>query len=87
MALGFEKALGVPPLAIISAGFKNDQHYINYMNNIRKLDIPVINMDVQYTKFLDEISFKCSTTPSPVNVYAAGAFSKHTTFALVLNPS
>lgn len=56
MALGFEKALGVPPLAIISAGFKNDQHYINYMNNIRKLDIPVINMDVQYTKFLDEKS-------------------------------
>lgn len=56
MAIGFEKAFGVPPVAIISAGFKNDQHYIHYMNSIRKLNIPVINIDVQYTKFLDEES-------------------------------
>lgn len=46
MALGFEKAFNTPPVAIISAGFKNDSHYIHYMNNIRKLNIPVINMDV-----------------------------------------
>lgn len=51
MPIGFENAFGVPPKAIITAGFSNDTHYIKYMNETRNLGIPVINMDVTYTQF------------------------------------
>lgn len=54
MPLGFENAFGTPPEAIITAGFDNDKHYIKYMNETRKLNIPVINMDVTYTQFISE---------------------------------
>lgn len=51
MPLGFEEAFGNPPSAIITAGFANDEHYIHYMNEVRKLNIPVINTDVDYETF------------------------------------
>lgn len=54
MPIGFENAFGTPPKAIITAGFGNDNHYIKYMNETRKLGIPVINMDVTYTQFNTE---------------------------------
>lgn len=54
MAIGYEEALGCPPAFIISNNDKNDEHYINYMNVTRGLDIPVIKMDWDLTEFRDE---------------------------------
>ncbi len=54
MPLGFEEAFGIPPSAIITAGFSNDKHYIQYMNDTRKLDIPIINMKADYETFISE---------------------------------
>lgn len=54
MPIGFENAFNTPPVAIITAGFGNDNHYIKYMNDTRKLNIPIINMDTSYEKFLSE---------------------------------
>ena len=54
MPIGFENAFETPPLAIITAGFGNDNHYIKYMNETKKLNIPIINMDVTYTHFNTE---------------------------------
>lgn len=51
MPLGFEKIFNTPPLLIITSGFTNDLHYIHYMNNVRKLNIPVINMNSSYSEF------------------------------------
>jgi len=51
MPIGFENAFGKPPAAIITAGFGNDNHYIKYMNETRKLNIPIINMDTSYETF------------------------------------
>lgn len=51
MGIGFEKAFGVPPIAIITAGFDNDKHYIKYMNETRDLNIPIINMESDYETF------------------------------------
>jgi site-specific DNA-cytosine methylase len=51
MSIGFENAFGVPPLAIITAGFGNDKHYIKYMNEKRGFNIPVINMESDYKTF------------------------------------
>ena len=56
MPIGFENAFGKLPKAIISAGFSNDLHYIKYMNEIRNLNIPVINMNASYDIFQDEES-------------------------------
>lgn len=56
MPIGFENAFGTAPQAIISAGFKNDSHYIKYMNETRSLAIPVINMDETYSEFKDDES-------------------------------
>ena len=58
MAIGFERAFGTPPCAIITSGIGNDNHYIKYMNEKRNLGIPVINMDTSYEKFTDEESEK-----------------------------
>ena len=52
MPIGFENAFGCPPMAIITAGFSNDLHYIKYMNETRNLNIPIINMDSSYEKFI-----------------------------------
>lgn len=49
MAIGFENAFGTPPEAIITAGFDNDKHYINYLNS--KHNIPIINMEPDYKTF------------------------------------
>ena len=49
MPIGFENAFGCPPKAIITAGFVNDTHYINYRS-----DIPVINMDPDYSFFITD---------------------------------
>lgn len=54
MPLGFEEAFETPPSAIITAGFSNDKHYIQYMNDTRKLNIPVINMEADYETFISE---------------------------------
>lgn len=54
MPIGFEAAFETPPVAIITAGFDNDSHYINYMNNTRSLGIPVINMKDDYETFISE---------------------------------
>lgn len=54
MPIGFENAFGVPPEAIITAGFGNDNHYIKYMNETHDKKIPVINMDVTYTHFASD---------------------------------
>ena len=51
MPIGLERAFDCPPLAIISAGFANDDHYIQYMNDKRSLDIPVIMMNDDYETF------------------------------------
>ena len=51
MPIGFENAFGTPPEAIITAGFGNDNHYIKYMNDVRKLNVPVINMETDYITF------------------------------------
>lgn len=51
MPIGFQNAFGTPPKAIITAGFGNDNHYIKYMNEVRKLNIPVINMETDYITF------------------------------------
>lgn len=53
-ALGAEKAFGTVPLMIVHQGLKNDEHYINYMNNTRGLDIPIVQMDNEYTTFVTE---------------------------------
>jgi site-specific DNA-cytosine methylase len=61
MPIGFENAFGTPPAAIITAGFGNDDHYIKYMNETRKLNIPIINMDSTYSQFnteADEVLFE-----------------------------
>jgi len=54
MSIGFERSFGCPPIAIITAGIKNDLHYIKYMNEDRKLNIPVIYMDSEYKNFQSE---------------------------------
>lgn len=46
MPIGFQDAFGCPPTAIITAGFSNDEHYIQY-----KPGIPVIKMEVDYQTF------------------------------------
>ena len=46
MPIGFQDAFGCPPTAIITAGFSNDEHYIQY-----RPGIPVINMEVDYETF------------------------------------
>lgn len=45
-AVGCEYAVGKPPEFVASyTGFwNNDQHYMNYLNNIRGLDVPYINL-------------------------------------------
>ena len=61
MGMGFEKILGSPPLCVIHAeGYNNDFQYINYLNNVKGLNIPVINTDGEFKKFIteeDEILF------------------------------
>jgi len=52
MCIGFENAFGTPPEAIITSGAPNDKHYIRYMNETRKLGIPVINMCGNYQDFI-----------------------------------
>jgi len=54
MPIGFENSFGNPPMAIITAGFSNDDHYIKYMNDTRKLNIPIIKMDASYEVFETE---------------------------------
>lgn len=49
MPLGFEESFGCPPSYIITAGSSNDSHYINYMNVIRGLGIPIINMNSTFS--------------------------------------
>lgn len=56
MSLGFEEAFGCYPDAIITAGFANDDHYINYQNSVKNKNIPVIRMDTSYDEFLDKES-------------------------------
>lgn len=56
MAIGFENAFGSLPLAIITCGFNNDEHYIKYINETRNLNIPIIKMDSTYTEFIDTAS-------------------------------
>lgn len=51
MSIGYEKALGKPPKFIISNNDANDEHYLNYMNVTRNLNIPVIKMDWDLTEF------------------------------------
>lgn len=61
MPIGFEKEFGRPPIAIITAGYTNDEHYIEYMNSCRKLNVPIINMNEDYETFKsqnDEILYK-----------------------------
>ena len=53
-AIGAEQAFGTPPLMIVHQGLKNDEHYINYMNNQRGLNIPVVQMDNEYTTFVTQ---------------------------------
>lgn len=54
MSIGFENGFNSTPKAIITSGIKNDDHYINYMNNKRKLNIPIIYMNSSYDEFLSE---------------------------------
>ena len=54
MPIGFENAFGSQPLAIITAGFKNDEHYIKYMNETRGIGVPVIHMNTDYETFSTE---------------------------------
>lgn len=54
MPIGFETAFDSPPLAIITAGFKNDEHYIRYMNETKGMCIPVIYMNTDYETFVTE---------------------------------
>lgn len=56
MPIGFEQSFGVPPKAIITAGFQNDEHYIHYQNEVHQKNIPIINMNLTYTEFLNEES-------------------------------
>lgn len=51
MPLGFETAFETEPAAIITAGFTQDMHYINYQNNIKNKNIPIINMESDYETF------------------------------------
>lgn len=51
MPIGFENAFGVPPLAIITCGFVNDTHYIQYKNTTQNNNIPIIRMTGDYSGF------------------------------------
>lgn len=60
LAIGTEKAFGSPPLMIVHQGWANDKHYIKYMNETRKLNIPVVEMNGDYETFKtpqDEATF------------------------------
>ncbi len=75
MPLGFEEAFGTPPSAIITAGFSNDKHYIQYMNEKRKLNIPIINMKINYETFIskeDENIYNKLCTDIDVLMHVAG---------------
>ena len=52
--IGIEDEVGHPPEFIINNSADNTLQYINYMNNTRELDIPVINMDWEVDYFLTE---------------------------------
>lgn len=54
MPIGFENALGTPPMAIITSGAANDKHYIKYTNETRGLNVPVIHMCGNYQECLSE---------------------------------
>lgn len=74
MPLGFEEAFGCLPTAIISAGFPNDDHYINYVNNIQNKKIPIIHMEADYLTFKsedDEILYNKLTTNVDVLMHVA----------------
>ena len=54
MAIGFEQSFESQPIMIIHQGWKNDEHYINYMINVRKLNIPVVRMNEDYNSFFTD---------------------------------
>lgn len=54
MALGFENIFGTPN-QIITNGVSNDVHYLHYTNDIRKLNVPIINSNADYTEFDGEV--------------------------------
>lgn len=59
-ALGAESSFETTPVAIIHQGWVNDSIYIRYMNETKKLNIPVIRMNADYTTFFsseDEETF------------------------------
>jgi|GEM_PF-1981475 len=61
MPIGYQQAIGRPPEFIISNGASNDEHYIRYMNEVHKHDVPIIMMDGTYSEFQtkdDEKLFK-----------------------------
>lgn len=51
MGLGAYEAINKNPEFIISGGAPNDEKCINYFNNTKKLNIPVIKMDGTYTEY------------------------------------
>jgi site-specific DNA-cytosine methylase len=70
-AIGAENAFGCQPGLIIHCGWINDLHYIEYMNNIRKLNIPIIQMEDDYKTFTtkeDEEKFLKYTSQNEIDV-------------------
>lgn len=51
MSIGYEQAIGHPPEFIITSGISNDEHYINYVNNVHNSNVPIIYMDGTYSEF------------------------------------